>query len=323
MKLNNILLTVIASLLLAACTTSIPVQVTEPAMADFDGARVVGVLPMSATEEETSLFIQKSGLNPIWSNLYLLLKRDELEDERIVANILKSELERILVESDYYTVISSEQLQSKMKENKVNIEAYISGHINDISRYEDSGYSVDDDGTETYWFEREVEVDVTFTILNTKTFEIIDQFDYSGYASDTVWNTKEDDYYIRSWENLSVDAAYNIISGSKYFFVPRTYTEYRQMAELANDEDPRLERIDSLIENRFYEEAMDLYVEIYRETGDQAARYNIILIMEVLGDLDGAYEAMKEYTKATGDSAGSRQLRRMEQRMADREVLGF
>ena len=131
-----------------------------------------------------------------------------------------------------------------------------------------------------------------------------------------------DDYSsLKNWETLRYECVDKIAQSFQYKLIPKTYTEYRKMEKLENDEDSRVEKIDSLIAGEFYKDAYDLYVEIYNETSDNAALFNAILLLEIMGQYDEALTEMTDFAKNTGSKDAINHMKRMKDQMADRDAL--
>lgn len=314
MNLKSIIAISIVTMFFMSCVTSIPVSVTVPPLMNYNKAESVGVLPVTTAEAEAASSLREDGLHSWWYS-------KNLSDEMILASYLTSQIEQILSTSNYFKVVSSDQLKKQVESGNISVQALISGKINTVIDDSEDGYreKTDRDGivTNQYYIKRMSDIEVSFKILDPVDFSIIDSFSARANASDEAeeWDK------VKSYEILQKEALNKIIQNNRYQFVPKTYTEYRTMGKLADKDDPRTEKVNQFIKNGFYQEAYDLYIEIFNDTDDTSAKYNSILIQEVLGDLDGALIEMTFFAKSTGDSKAVKSMNRMKKAIENREAL--
>ncbi len=315
MKLKFKVLPLVFTALIMSCATTIPVRVTVPPELNYNKANSVGVLPVTTAEQEAASILRGDRL------FFWYRNSNDLTEELILASYMTSRIEELLTHSGYFKVVSSDQLKREVEVGDISVDALISGKITNISNSMEDGFHTKKDRngeiTKIYYVKRKTQLDVSFKIIDPVDFTIIDTFSATSYAQSEGpdWNK------LKTFETLQRQAADSLIDSYRYHFVPRTYTEYRSMAKLANKNDIRIDKIDQLINNGFYKEAQDIYLQIYNETGDVNAKYNAILIREILGDLDGALVEMTEYAKESGDSKAMQSIRRMKQAVANREAL--
>ena len=316
MKRISVLLLLFLSLLLFfSCATSIPVQMTVPPKMDYQGARSVGVLPFSSSSEDAAQISR--GLNSYFS----WYQRRTLTSELKLAAYISSKVESTLASTDFFKVISSAQLQDQVAAGNLAVDAIVTGKLTSVQDDQTDEYTekTDSNGVVTgvITYTRTSKISVTFTILSATDLSILDTID----AVQEAKSVSTDYSSLDSYETLQYEAADEILEQVKYQLIPRTYTEYRTMEKLANDKDPRVEKIDQLIDGGFYQDAYDLYMDIYRETSDWAALYNSILLVEVMGDYDRAIEEMTQLAKDSGNKKAVSQMNRMIQQKQNREAM--
>lgn len=308
---------VVVVLLLVGCRTAIPVQITEPPQLDYCGAKIIGVLPFGTASEDAQATSKDLETYFSW------WESRELNADLELASYLTSKIESVLASTDYFTVISSQELQRQIaNENEdTSFEVIVTGQISSV--FEDMTNELvaekDKNGKEIkvrYWT-REVQITFTLNILDKDDLSIIDSLEYRK----SVLDTEDDRSSLKSEEALRISCIDAMVDDIKYELIPKTYTDYRKMMELADNKDPRIERIDSLLDGEFYSDAYDLYVEIYEETNDMAALYNSILLIEVMGMYDDALEKMTNLAKETGNKDAIDQMNRMTEQANGRAVL--
>lgn len=314
MKLKSMFIVSIITLLFMSCATSIPVSVTVPPRMNYNKADSIGILPVTTAETEAASALKKDGLRSWWYT-------KNLSDDMVLATYLTSKVEEILASSDFFKVVSSDQLQKQVEAGNISVQALISGKILSVVNDYEEGYEefTDLNGKiiNKYYIKNMSNIEVSFKILDPIDFSIIDSFSAkaSAYDTDSSWDQ------VDSYNSLQKQALDKIIQSNKYQFIPRTYRQYRTMAKLANKKDPRTEKVDQFIDNGFYQEAYDLFISIYNDSSDSGALYNAILLQEILGDLDGALVEMTNFAKSTGDSNAVKQMNRMKKAIANREAL--
>jgi len=314
--MKKVLTALVLSMILFGCSTSIPVQMTVPPNLNYGGARTIGVIPFTTSSEDASEATKDLRYYFSWYN------SRALHDDLKLASALTSKVESVLASSDYFTVISTEQLQQQAANGTITAEAVVTGKIasvlDDYNKEYNERTDADGNTTKVPEYTREAQITVVFKILSASDLTILDTVEYTVTAKDTA------DRYeaLKSEETVRSQAINQIVNKVKYDLIPKTYTEYRTMAKLENDKDPRVERINDLIKGDFYQEAYDLYMEIYSETSDFAALYNAILLTEVMGDYDKALDDMTQLAKTSGDKKAIAQMNRMKKQKTDREALG-
>ncbi|WP_020611273.1 putative periplasmic lipoprotein [Sediminispirochaeta bajacaliforniensis] len=314
--MKKVLTALVLSLILFGCSTSIPVQMTVPPNLNYGGARTIGVIPFTTSSEDASEATKDLRYYFSWYN------SRALHDDLKLASALTSKVESVLASSDYFTVISTEQLQQQAANGTITAEAVVTGKIasvlDDYNKEYNERTDADGNTTKVPEYTREAQITVVFKILSASDLTILDTVEYTVTAKDTA------DRYeaLKSEETVRSQAINQIVNKVKYDLIPKTYTEYRTMAKLENDKDPRVKRINDLIKGDFYQEAYDLYMEIYSETSDFAALYNAILLTEVMGDYDKALDDMTQLAKTSGDKKAIAQMNRMKKQKTDREALG-
>ncbi|MDC7223038.1 MAG: hypothetical protein PQJ60_04810 [Spirochaetales bacterium] len=312
--MKKIVLLTLLALTLFGCATSIPVQMTVPPTMDYEGARTVGVLPFTTWLDDATL---SDGLG----SYYRWYHSRELNEEVKLASYLSSNVESVLASTDYFTVLSSDQLQKEVSQGDLSVEVIVTGKITSIlDDYEDTYETATRSDGSTYrkvTYRRDTQVTVNVNILDAKTLTIIDTKQAVGRAESTA-----DDYdSLDTREEVQHRAIDEVMKYITYGLIPKTYTEYRKMEKLADPKDPRVETIDGYIKGHFYEDAYALYREIYRENNDWAALYNSILLVEVMGAYDRAIEEMTQLAKESANQKAIDQMNRMITQRENREAL--
>lgn len=271
-------------LLLMSCKTTIAVEMKSPPELDYGEALNIEL---------------QSG------------EKDELH------TYLKQELESLLVSDKRMNLLSEEASEYSSADLILNFNIQ-----NILDNYEDRYIDLEDSEEEdnayrVYLYNRNSTVYVHFDLVEAETGIIRNSFN----AFDSAESEEEDFNDLLSFENLHYQAIDKILVQYRYYFISRKYTDYRVLRILEDKKDPRQDILDRLIRAKSYREAYELCLEIYREDSDPAARYNSILILEILGEKAQALEEMENFLAETGDKDAQRQVNRMRDQRNDQQLL--
>ena len=86
-------------------------------------------------------------------------------------------------------------------------------------------------------------------------------------------------------------------------------------------DDPRMEQADELVKGRIYDAALDLFLEVWDDTGNPAAGFNAAILYEITGDLDTAIAQMKEVARRTGEKKAMREYNRLLETQREQQRL--
>lgn len=272
-------------LLIMSCKTTIAVEMSAPPELNYGGAQNIQV---------------QSG------------ERDELSD------YLTQKLESLLV-SEKSLVLLSNETDSAAQTPELLLRFKIQNTLDNYEdRYIDLKDSEDEDNTyRVYLYKRNSTLYVHFELIEAETGIVRDSFN----AFESAESEEEDFNDLLSFENLHYQAIDKILLQYRYYFISRKYTDYRSLRTLENNKDPRQENVNRLVKIKNYQEAYNLFREIYLETSDPAARYNSILLLEILGEKEQALNEMKDFLKDTGDKDAQRQVDRMEDQEEDQQLM--
>lgn len=311
--IKTILLIVLTVFFLFSCASSIPITTTKPPQANYKGAKVVGVLPTSFAGENVLGELRRG-------TYFRWYERQELNDELKMARYTTAKLEELMTGAGYFSVISSSQLGADSS-GKTIPDVYILATLSPFTEDTDSESYVkenDDGDDETYYeYTRYSRVEIVFQVINSATYEIYDSFSVMGDAESVSTNYNK----LPQYSALRTQAINKALEYAKPKLVPITSTTYVYMKKLETKDKELIKKLNDLVSNKFYQDAYDAYMDHFRSSGDKAAEYNAILLLEPLDKLDEAIQRMEAYARETGDKDAVRALQRMKQNKADREAL--
>lgn len=271
------------TLLMTACRTTIAVEMTAPPELNY-------------------------GSNPVL--------QVEGQENDTLSNYLALKLETLIASDESITLISRDSIDD---EAELLLRFRI---LNIIDDYEDSYVEIDNEEEEdkafrVYTYKRSSTVYVHFELLDPDTGILRDSMEAFEQAK-----SEEDDFnQLVSFENLHYKAIDKILDQYRFYFISQNYTDFRILASLQNKKDPRQDRIERMLKSKNYQAAYDLYREIYLETSDEAAWYNSILLLEIIGEYSEAIEQMQKLIQETDNRDALKQLERMQEQEKDRQVL--
>jgi curli biogenesis system outer membrane secretion channel CsgG len=310
---------ILALLLLFGCATAIPIKVTKAAEINLRGAKTLAVLPISFPSQVASV-----GLSPYQAALLRLWFYDARENqvEKHVAQYAENIFTTALLDTQYFTVLRSEDLKNTVAAGdanaKINADVVITGALTSLnSQVSMKTYTNKDTGKRTYSWENRIALEVRFDVIQTATSELIAVKTFSGTATRTA-NTPD------AAEASTEEAAKAIIKGwaepIKRALAPYVVTEARF---LADDElkDPRMEQAKKLVQDQFYQKAFEMYTKIYADSKNFAGGFNAAIMKEVLGDLEGAIADMSALADASTNPRALQEVKRMNKALEERQKL--
>ena len=309
-KKSFILLIVVAAICLCSCATQVKVVVDRPAELNMNGANSIAILPIQANEPEKTETINFLGFFTILRKSSTPSTREQLAD--YLTNSLTSKL----LSTSYYTVVDSAMVEGALKAgNKPPVDVYLTGSINQFNTKVTSEVVENDDGTTTVYYKRTADVSVNYRIIDATTGAIVAmrKADYSRTSSSDT-----DEYKLPS--------AYDLLTGeldrlaSKIMKEVQPYQETMYLSLLKDKtKDPDFAEADQYAKNGAIELSYEKFQAIYDKTGYYEAGYNAAILLQALGKLEDARDAMKALVAKTGDKKAISALAAINREIASAE----
>jgi len=309
-KKSFILLIVAAAICLCGCATQVKVVVDRPAELNMNGANSIAILPIQANEPEKTETINFLGFFTILRKSSTPSTREQLAD--YLTNSLTSKL----LSTSYYTVVDSAMVEGALKAgNKPPVDVYLTGSINQFNTKVTSEVVENDDGTTTVYYKRTADVSVNYRIIDATTGSIVAmrKADYSRTSSSDT-----DEYKLPS--------AYDLLTGeldrlaSKIMKEVQPYQETMYLSLLKDKtKDPEFAEADQYAKNGAIELSYEKFQAIYDKTGYYEAGYNAAILLQALGKLEDARDAMKALVAKTGDKKAISALAAINREIASAE----
>jgi hypothetical protein len=85
--------------------------------------------------------------------------------------------------------------------------------------------------------------------------------------------------------------------------------------------DPRMEQADELVKGKLYDAALEIFLDVWQDTGNVAAGFNAAILYEITGDLERAIAQMKELVRLTGEQKAMREYNRLLETQREQQRL--
>ena len=293
-----LLICTLCLMFLAGCATSIPVNVQRPAALDLGGAESICVVPFKLQEYDDKLSL--GGITINFGTIFTNTK--EQKEEAEVANFLTNQLTSKLAASDYYKLVDSNIVESAIKAGtKVPVDVYLTGKIDkfseDIVRERKEYFDENDDSYYVTKYSKVVYLVVTYQVVDSKDNSVISYKTESYSRTSDLYDDSDD-----------LPKAVTLIDQELNYLVEQIYRNIHPYTELKylqlksdKSKNPEFEVAEKLAKNGMIKEAQEKFASIYEQTQNYEAGYNAALLMQANGDLDKAFNFMKEISDKTAD----------------------
>jgi hypothetical protein len=349
MKMRHVLLTAVLLLGMllfsSGCATSVAFDVVKPAeitMSEYSHLAVFEIEPyeFSMMDFAGSVFVnllfgreidQPTGFSPF-------LEQD-------IANEFEKQIIYQLQKSKYFTIIPPSQLrpyQGSSKTgaylrdvliNEFSVTASLIGSIDNVrfneqvleeeivipAESEGDGGEGEGESEPTIVIEKsllqEVSLEFSYSILDVRKNKIIAVRSFQEEARRRtrigIEDEDEDSFRAPSLFSLYQTVISSIAGDIRNQLVPRTVHEVRFL-EKDTQRDPKMDQAEKLVKAGSWNQALDMYLQVWRRTANYAAGYNAVILYEVKGDLNKAIKLMEEVYRKTGNPKAGRKLEQLQ-----------
>ena len=293
-KKSFVLLIAAAAICLCSCATQVRVVVDRPAELNMNGANSIAILPIQANEPEKTETINFLGFFSITTTK----KNTEPSPREQLAEYLTNSLTSKLLTTSYYQVVDSAMVESALKAgNKPPVDVYLTGSINQFNTKVSSEVIESEDGSTTIYYKRTADISVTYRIIDATTGEIVAmrKADYSRTSSSDT-----DEYKLPSAYDLLTRELDGLASKIMKEVQPYQETMYLSLLK-DKTKDPEFAEADQYAKNGAIQLSYEKFQAIYDKTGYYEAGYNAAILLQALGRLEDARDAMQALVAKTGD----------------------
>lgn len=324
----------LAVCLISGCATSVKINVTKPAEVNMAGARTIAIMDVNYSESGV-IDLGKLFKQPLTTIFFGDSEKDRINNE--VVKYTTSSLTMSLLNTGYFTVVSSKDLSGYFDESKevspVTIgiqsgaEAIIVGDITRMD-YEDrtyyqtvSVYNSDDEEyeeREVQYIDREVEFSFSYRVIDTENGAIIASRSFTERREDS--QPSHDKYYMKSEVNLFQECVDEIMGSIVKQLAPYMVTEYRYLLK-DESKSEELKRAVKFVEGGLYQEAYEIFFNNWNNTMNPSAGYNAAIMNEALGRIQEATDLMKDVAVKTDNKDAMKEHQRLKVVLKEQEEV--
>jgi TolB-like protein len=238
--------------------------------------------------------------------------------QRHAATLLTSESLARIQATNRFTLVDSGtvlRIQSSGQNAADMADATFSGQVlsvvvDDTSK--NGSYKDKEGNTITYTtYTREVRMAFNYSVTRTRDGSIIGVVNKNLSSSSSSENFRE----LKTPQVLVQEIVANGMRLVSRDVAPYTVTERRALQKIESKDKAMKQRAkdaDAMVKAGNYHNAREAFLEIYRDTQSMAAAYNICLLIEVTGDLQGALSFMQGVYTTTGNPKARDEIIRIE-----------
>lgn len=301
------------------CTTRVSVSVTKPSNIDMSEYRDLAIINTQYSEEKKITFgdVLK---RPIQA---LLGKKDHNTMSNYVIKYTTDSLLRSLSRNNYFNIATYPSLNS-IKDDDIDsiIQIEFTKIIFFDEFYYDSVPTIDPitqeyTEEEIQYIKREIEYSFIYKVLDIKGNNIITEGTFNDIKADI--REVENKYKLKTTEELFESSIDHYTIEISKELSPYTKIERR---EILNDiTNRKLKEAKRLVRQANYDEAYLLYIKEWDVNRTFKAGYNAAVILEILGNLPGAVNLMKEVVVETGHDKAIYAYSRLNRTMEDQSRI--
>jgi len=302
-KTMRVLTLVLGIAVLTGCVSTVAFQVQKPPVWNTLGIQRVAVMPFTAADNSS---LQKQA-----------------------ASWLTNESSTRIQATNHFTLVNYAEVERLQRTNgKVEnvADAVFSGQVISVSVQESTseGQYKDKEGNVITYpiYHRDVSISFSYNLSRT------------GGRADIIGNNTRMDLKksVQNQEPASLTSVEVMIreiiqkdlASLGSYIAPHTVTERRQLeSETSKDKiiKKRAKEAEGLVKSGSYRSAQDAFLGIYRDTGSFASAFNVGLLMQVSGDMSGAYSFLQNAYNETGNPKLGNEIARIRRAMDDAVLL--
>ncbi len=332
-----ILSSLVLIITLTGCSTTVAFDVLKPAEVNMSEYRTLAVFDYEPYELTKEYFAGKLILSYLFGSQEIGSTgfRLYLDDE--IARYMTDRTINTLGRTGYFTIIRPDQLRPFQNYNtamllsnrslyeSLGVDAAILGTIEDMDYSEtvdEREKKIWNEETEVYdtqieaYFIQEVELGISYTVVDVRQGTILATEYLSGRKRDSTFIKDPDTFQAPSLENLYKEIARGFETQISRKLAPYYVREYRNIKD-DKSKDPRSKTAKEFIKSSMYKNALNLYLEMWYESGNTSAGFNAAIVYEVLGQFDSAIAVIKDVYDSTGLPDAYKEYKRLEQVKAE------
>ncbi len=320
---------------IAGCATRVRMEVTKPAEVNLAGVKTLSVLDFEYTGDKESVTLEKlldEALKEIFADTGTALTKEEK-----TAQYATNKMVQTLADTQYFTIVDAGDFKDSMDEmtgrvqffdvlsGVYDVDAVMIGTITNLKTEEtyeirtrtevnpDTGV---EEEIQEQWVTRRAELEFEYKILDTENSRLMVQKVFNKSTSDSELSANYNS--LTSEEQMYRSMIDSIIKTVSRQLVPYTVTESRSLMK-DKTKNPKMEVADEYVKVTKYQEALEIFLEVWKNSKNIAAGYNAAIMYEAMGDLDNAISQMDEVLDMYPDKKVFRELERLKAAKEERE----
>ena len=286
----------------AGCSTTIAFRVQRPPTLNTLGIQRLAVMSFSTTDNsslqrQAASWLTNESLTRIQgTNHFTLINASEIERVRRDRGNVEDLADALFNGQVLSVIVKNSSSQGSYKDKEGNIITYI-------------------------MYEREVQLSFNYNLTRTRDGSMIGPVNKNVSTSSS---SRDNPSALSSAESMIQSLIQRGLAGLGSDIAPYTTIENRSlMRETSKDKilKQRMKDADALVKAGSYKSAQNAFLEIYQDTGSFAAGYNVALLIEVQGDLEGAAAFLQKVYDDTGNPQATAAIARLQRAMADAGLL--
>ena len=289
------------ALLCAGCATTVSFQVQRPPTLNTLGIQRLAVMPFTTTDNsplqrQAAAWLTNESLTRIQAtNHFTLINAAEVERVRRTNGNVEALADALFGGQVVSLTVRNSSRELSYKDKEGNIVPYT-------------------------LYEREVEMAFNYTLTRTRDGSMIGPVNKSVTTNEFNENRAE----LRTPEVMVQSLVQQGLAGLARDVAPYMATERRSlMSETSKDKvvKQRAKEAHALVKAGSYKSAQNAFLNIYQDTGSFPAGYNIALLIEVQGDLEGAVAFLQQVYNDTGNPQAAAEISRLQRAIANAGLL--
>jgi len=329
--MKKLVFTPLLLMLLLGCSTMVPVDVMKPAEVNMGNMKTIAILnfgyPALGYGDATVELIIRDTIGR-----YLGVSSVRNSEQESVAKYATDRFISLLIDTNYFTILDPTNIEGAIiTANKISLspvelgqvlgaDALLTGSITYLNTNVDTQRNANKDkktGKVTYTttYTKKAELQLSYRILNAQTGQLVATKQFGGETSSSASEYGDLPDNRKMYQSI-LDS---ILRPVPRQLVPYKVTEYRA---LMTDEtkDPEMQKLDELTKKKFYQDALNGYLAVWKNKQNVAAGYNAAIMREITGDIDGAIALMTEVANTTKNEKALKEIDRLKNSKQEAEA---
>jgi len=245
--------------------------------------------------------------------------------QRAAANYLTSAAREGIAATNHFTIVDHSAIERDRRNAENLADAIFSGQVTSatVSDSSKQGSYKDKNGNTINYidYSREVQLVFSYNLTLTRNSEIVGTSNRTLSTSSTA---RDDRSRLTSADALIHSLVRREMSGVGRMVAPYYVTERRRFEKETSDDNEirqRAKNAETMVKEGSYKGAQAAFLGIYQDSGSFAAAFNTGLLIEIMGDREGAVEFYQRAYNETGNPKFSSEIARLQGEISNAGLL--